>query len=808
MNWPHQAATSRQAADVLSSTSEISYAAGPRSSVRPEFSDLAQSLLSSATRSEPHRQALLRELEANCKTVNGLVDCISKENQTMSRFLEQTQRTLTLSTSGLGERQPRRASGRESPTPRVVLPSVTEYREPDSSLQIKTSTSVQDGLRSLHSVLDRQANIVSRISMSLSDIAQTPTRQPGYDTSSLFLSGAALQHDTPLPNPSQPSSLRTQYGSTDRSTTQPDHGSLPNQQDGPTPRLSGSKRAEPLTASTAQANATPDGTCMVHPSTSLQAGGRLRPNLRSSLPEAASLTVPTIGHGPGKTVTAETLGMKDGGVAIKDYASLFTPETMGHHNGIVFLDNPPVMAPFASGLTGHEPTDLYRLKHEVDSVRRYMNINLTARDAELERLSSEVRSLKNRSRPQSAESTHAQHAARPIRERPRSAPYKAQDGLFADTHSRPALSSESITDGIITPQGIESYFSTEPSSTLGESVSVIQLDPPPVVELIKEYNTGTFNALKEELRRTKEEADMALREKNEEIAALRERLFTMSRLTEATSRPHISFSPSITVSQTGQDPELGATLSSSVVNTLTSGVQRVTFAVGTKRDDALQTSVSTIGSSAQLKVSRGHSPYLEGTASDSHANVSTHTRASATYTVSEVGASATEPSRLNLTDRINALKAYSSFGTEGGQSSADHEKGGNVATLEDFEADLPSPSVSKSASPAPPTQSMPALYVTSALPPAIIPKPYTALPASNGHREKGYSSISTPSTVSVNEMYDTGDARDDEFLSLEREVRMTQSQLVQSLVGTLRSSGLGSTASSDLVASALAAAKQ
>lgn len=729
----------------------------------------------------------------------------------MSKFLEQTQRTLTLSTSGLGERQPRRASRRESPTPRADLPSVTEYQEPNSSLQAKTSTSVQDGLRSLYSVLDRQANVVSRISMSLSDIAQTPTRQPGYDTSSLLLSGAALQHDTPLPNASQPSSLRTQYGSTDRSTTQQDYQGLSSRQDDPTPRLTGSKRTEPLTASAAHANATPDGTYMVHPSTSLQAGGRLRPNLRSSLPEPATLTIPAIGHGPGKTVTAETLGMKDGGIAVKDYASLFTPETMGHHNGIVFLGNPPVLAPFASGLTGHEPTDLYRLKHEVDSVRRYMNINLTARDAELERLSSEVRSLKSRSRPQSAESTHAQQAAPAVRGRPRSAPYKAQDGLFTETHSRPTLSSESITEGIITPQGIESYFSTtEPSSTLGESVSVIQLDPPPVVELIKEYNTGTFNALKEELRRTKEEADLALREKNAEIAALRERLFTMSRLTEVTSRPHASFSPSITVSQTGQeDPELGTTLSSSVVNTLTSGVQRVTFALGTKRVDSLQTSVSTIGSSAQLGASKSHSPRLEGgQAPASHINTSTHAvTSSTTRLASDVSASVTEPSRLNFSDRINALKAYSSFGTEGGHSSVNPGKEENVAVLEDFEAYLPSPSVSKSTSPAPPSQPLPALHVTSVLPPASIPRPHTTFSTSDARQEKAYSSISTPSTASVNEMYDTGDARDDEFLSLEREVRMTQSQLVQSLVGTLRSSGVGSTASSDLVASALATMK-
>lgn len=870
-------------AKTLSSASEISYVdydVAKKLAARIPV-DLNASLLSSApgpaahtfttyapplvkeTRQERSSSVLIGELESNCNTVSRLASLISTDSQAMSKYVEQAKHTLSLSASATSVA----ALGNMKAILDTVSDSSTgssDKANSDKATSIQGSTLPEarhksdDGststftepLNSTSSLHQPPSEALPRFSTAVSSYAFTPTgRQANLSEASplqtTLCAKEIYQGDTQLAALTSPGP----YNQTPEPTfIRPHSVSLQS------------------ILSTGQAHLRPPPIRevpdeVIIPSTAPQQA------LLSSLPQVShcadsSASTSTLPWRPGTTVQADNLPLP----AIKNYFS-----------NIERLDNLSINKINTEDCFPLDEGCLRRLQYEISAIRRYMNLNISARDAELARLDKEIQSLKlDRERQTSPVTDHTSIADRPSHSNQKPhidesavkvvfpSPFsvhssnadvvlaldstEASDINHAYKYSTPLASSD-LGSLIVTPEMIENCFSSISSTLPGvSSLADTSRAPESYVgpahltsqnlqrsnspDLIKEYTTGNLAELKAELARTRDEAMRIIREKDAEIAEMRRHLAATKSPTSTTASAAISLVSTLhdkasPLVETGDVQFSGKSTSdrSELLDKCDTPLPRAV------ESDSLQISALPISSTAVLASVTHPEDTCSNLSAESIQTVvysGAQPRHSPHYSISVSSTSNTSLDRsISLTEDQSSLSSKlttSKLGTSYlklalstvAKSGTIPPKPPSIGTFLPltYSTDtplhdeyLPSPSSSRSDSveAAPkhrlviseshtPMSASPAQTgfeqnrpgTTASTGPRVTFMTHSSLgiPQASHAPEPLVSSGSLMSNSSYLYDMDTGDQRDDEFLQLEQEVKVIQSQLVRSLAST------------------------
>lgn len=512
-------------------------------------------------RQERSSSALIGELESNCSTVSRLASLISTDSQAMSKYVEQTKHTLSLSVSENSAAALRnmkaildtvsdsssgssdKISGFRTNT---TLESVSKNNTNSVEVSIETVDSKQSPLYQQH-----QSDVLPGLPTTVSAYAFTPTgKQTSSSTASPLqitlcakevyqgdiqsaaLSTSAAYNQTPEPTFIRPHSVSLQsIMSTEKARLQPPPiREVPDEIIGP-----------PITQQ------------------------RELPSALPSVSHCTDSSVPfsSVPWKPGTTVHTDNLPLS----TIKNYFS--TIENLD--NFYINKINPEDCFPIDDGY-------LRRLQYEISAIRRYMNLNISARDAELARLDREIQVLKQNHKQHtslSSESAAINDLAGQKLQVDESAVKVVFPSPFSTHSSNPGalLELESLGTSannienkqvkslvpsdlgslIVTPEMIENCFSSIGStlpgvSSLADTSKMLKScintqtglisDKIPNSEspdLIREYTTGNLTELKAELARTRDEAMRIIREKDAEIAEMRRNLAATKSVTSAST---------------------------------------------------------------------------------------------------------------------------------------------------------------------------------------------------------------------------------------------------------------------------------
>lgn len=544
------------------------------------------------TRQERSSSVLIGELESNCNTVSRLASLISTDSQAMSKYVEQAKHTLSLSASansvaalgnmkaildGVSDSSTGSTgnSDKQTDLPDTAL-SKSGHR---SSVNISSTREFTESLGSKQPILyQQQSDTLSHPSVTVSTYALTPTGKQA--------------------SPSGASPLQTTFCA--KEICQGDVHST-------------------VTHSLGPYTETPEPTFMRPHSVSLQSilstgQAHLRPPPIRELPDEVIVpptvpqqeilsSLPKVSHCAAPSASLSRLPWKPGTTVQIDNLPLPTVED--YFSSIEHLDNlfinkidPGKYFPIDEGY-------LQRLQYEISAIRRYMNLNISARDAELARLGKEIRSLKldreqrasslkegaipNNLHYQSSQKMHIDDSAvKVVFPSPFSINSNAVETFLEpgsteisnndheNKYSTPLTSSD-LGALIVTPEMIENCFSsisntlpgvslvdtsgipesyTKPPTTLAPNKQQTSESP----DLIKEYTTGNLAELKVELARTREEAMQIIKEKDAEIMEMRRNLAAVKSMTSATTSAAISLIstlPDKTSSITEEDIRFG-----------------------------------------------------------------------------------------------------------------------------------------------------------------------------------------------------------------------------------------------------------
>lgn len=519
-------------------------------------------------RQERSSSVLIGELESNCSTVSRLAGLISTDSQAMHKYVEQAKHTLSLSASAnsaaaLGNMKAildavsDSSTGSTGNSDKMVDPSSTtmiktESKSSNNSVGISTKSLAFKQSPLYQQQRERQPDAlpqpsaaetyaftpigrqVSPSNASLSQITLCAKETCQGDIQSAAINTSGAYNQTPEPTFIRPHSISLQsIMSTGQAHLQP-----------PPIREIPDEIIGPLTA---QPRALP-----------------------SSLPLISHSYAPlsTIPWKPGTTVHADNLPLS----TIKNYFSAI--EQLD--NLCINKINPEDCFPIDEGY-------LRRLQYEISAIRRYMNLNISARDAELARLDREIQALKQNHKQQAplpdggavtndlvGQKLHIDESAVKV---VFPSPFSIHSsntgtlielgslGTFANNcenkHSTPLVPSD-FGSLVVTPEMIENCFSSI-SSTLPDVSSLVDASKAPesctntqnglisdkiqhseCPDIIREYTTGNLAELKAELARTRDEAMRIIREKDAEIAEMRRNLAATKSVTSATTSAAIS----------------------------------------------------------------------------------------------------------------------------------------------------------------------------------------------------------------------------------------------------------------------------